>query len=47
VYKAIHKITKEERAIKVLNKSVLSLEDEERIMQEINILKQMVICVIV
>eukprot|EP00826_Nyctotherus_ovalis_P011707 TRINITY_DN1304_c0_g2_i7.p1 TRINITY_DN1304_c0_g2~~TRINITY_DN1304_c0_g2_i7.p1 ORF type:complete len:140 (+),score=30.96 TRINITY_DN1304_c0_g2_i7:122-541(+) len=42
VYEAIHKETGQKRAIKYISRSSASLEDEVKILKEIQILKQMV-----
>ena len=42
VYKAVHKMSQELRAIKIINKAGVSIENEAKIVSEINILKQMV-----
>ena len=42
VYKAIHKKTKETRAIKMIMKESTAKEEEEKLMSEINVLKELV-----
>jgi serine/threonine protein kinase len=43
VHKAIHKTTKDTRAIKFINKDLVTTEQGKQLMQEIEILKQLVI----
>ena len=43
VYRALNKITKEQRAIKFIIKSAVSRKDEVKLMTEINILKEIVL----
>ena len=43
VYKAVHKLTQDTRAIKFIDKSAVSSEKENKLLQEINILKQLVL----
>ncbi len=42
VYHAIHKKTKEKRAIKLINKSAVSTQNESQLFNEIKVLKEMV-----
>ncbi len=42
VYKAVHKVTGESRAIKFIDKTVVGAEKESKLLQEINILKKLV-----
>jgi len=42
VYKAVHKITQEKRAIKFIDRSAVTPEEEAKLMQEIAILRQLV-----
>lgn len=41
VYEAVHKTTKERRAIKLITKSVVPHDQEEQLFSEIKVLKQM------
>ncbi len=43
VYKAQHKVTGETRAIKFIDKSAVSAEKESKLLQEITILKKLVL----
>ena len=42
VYKAVHKMSKDIRAIKFISKSAVSGAEEAKLLYEINILKQLV-----
>lgn len=43
VRKAIHKKTNQERAVKIINKSSTTKEDQEKLINEVNILRELVI----
>ncbi len=43
VYKAVHKLTQEKRAIKFIDRSAVSAEEEAKLLQEIEILRQLVL----
>jgi len=43
VYKAVHKLTQDIRAIKFIDKSAVDPEKETKLLQEIDILKQLVL----
>ena len=42
VYKAVHKLTQDQRAVKIISKANVSHEKEVKLMQEMNILKELV-----
>jgi serine/threonine protein kinase len=41
VYKAVHKVTKEPRAIKLIDKSIVPKDKEKELFSEIKVLKEM------
>ena len=43
VYKALHKVSKEMRAIKFIDRTSVNTEEEKKLMQEIEILRQLVL----
>lgn len=43
VRRAIHKKTGQERAVKIINKSSTTKEDQEKLINEVNILRELVI----